>query len=51
MRESIYKIRSMAMESLAGQEGTSIRVTINKIFELGLEKCIGLMEHAIKASG
>jgi hypothetical protein len=51
MRDNIYKIKNMAMESLAGQEETSIKATISKIFELGLEKCIGLMGHVTKASG
>jgi hypothetical protein len=51
MRGNIFKIRSMAMESLAGQEGMFIKETINKIFDLGLERCIGWMVHAIKVNG
>ena len=51
MRVNIYKIRNMVMESLAGQVVMSIRETINKIFEQGLEKCIGLTEHVIKGNG
>lgn len=41
MRGNIFKIKNMAMESLAGQEGMFIKETINKILDLGLERCIG----------
>lgn len=41
MRENIYKIRNMVMEFLAGLGETFIRVTINKMFELGSDKCTG----------
>ncbi len=51
MRGNIFKIRNMAMESLAGQEGMFIKETINKIFDLDSERCIGWMVPAIKVNG
>jgi hypothetical protein len=51
MKESIFKIKNMDMEFLAGQEEMYIKGIINKILDVGLERCIGLMEHAIKVNG
>ena len=51
MKEAIHMTANMGMESLHGRLEMFIRETISRISEMGMERCIGVMEHGIKVSG
>jgi hypothetical protein len=51
MKESMWRTRSKAMESLLGTRVTSIRVTTSTMREKAMVRCFGLMEVTTKANG
>jgi hypothetical protein len=51
MMESIIKIKSMGMEYLSGKVAMCIRVTTQKMREMGMGRCTGQMVHHTKESG
>ena len=51
IKDHIKMIKKMVMEYLHGQLGIFIRVIMNKIIEISMVRCFGVMVHFIKENG